>query len=109
MKFLVDQQLPPALVEWLRGRGHEAEHVRNVGLRDAEDPDIWRYAVGAGAAVLTKDEDFASRRSHSASGPQIVWLRIGNSTTPQLLGWLGTSWSSIESALKNGRAVIEVR
>lgn len=109
MKFLVDQKLPPALTAWLQARGHEAEHVRNIGLRDAEDPDIWRHAMDVGAVILSKDEDFAARRSHSAGGPQIVWLRIGNSTTPELLAWLTRSWSAVESALKNGRAVIEVR
>lgn len=109
MKFLVDQQLPPALTGWLLARGHEAEHVRNIGLRDADDPDIWRRALDMGAIIISKDEDFAARRSHSADGPQIIWLRIGNSTTPQLLVWLSKSWSAIESALKNGRAVVEVR
>ncbi len=37
MKFLVDAQLPPALVQWLSGEGHEATHVEDEGLLDAED------------------------------------------------------------------------
>lgn len=109
MKFLVDQQLPPALLSWLRARGYDAEHVRDIGLRDAPDGDIWRAALDRGATIITKDADFADRRGAAASGPQVVWLRIGNSTAPELLAWLDKSWSRVESALKNGRAVIEVR
>ena len=109
MKLVIDQQLPPALLGWLDARGHDAEHVRNIGLRDAEDAEIWRYAVGVGAAIVTKDGDFAKERARLALGPTIVWLRIGNSTTPELLNWLDDAWPGIESALRSGMSVIEVR
>lgn len=109
MKFIVDQQLPPALAKWLIGKGHEASHVFYVGLGEADDRDIWDLAVANAAAVLSKDSDFADRRAAAASGPQVIWLRIGNSTAPELFAWLDKSWSRIESALKNGHAVIEVR
>jgi predicted nuclease of predicted toxin-antitoxin system len=78
MKFIVDQQLPPAVGGWLRQRGHEAEHVRDMGLRDAPDEEIWRRAVSDGATILSKDEDFASRRNSVTAGPCIIWLRCGN-------------------------------
>jgi predicted nuclease of predicted toxin-antitoxin system len=44
VKFLVDAQLPPALAAWLREQGHEAQAVREVGLREAHDEVIWAYA-----------------------------------------------------------------
>ena len=53
MKFLVDAQLPPALARWLREAGHEAQAVREVGLREAEDGDIWNHALTIGAVVIT--------------------------------------------------------
>lgn len=61
MTFLVDAQLPPALARWLSGQGHEAHHVEDVGLRDADDGPIWAHALSVGAVILTKDEDFAER------------------------------------------------
>ena len=42
MKFLVDAQLPPALARWLREQGYDAQHVEDLGLRDAEDRVIGR-------------------------------------------------------------------
>jgi predicted nuclease of predicted toxin-antitoxin system len=109
MKFLIDQQLPPTLCAWLRERGHEAEHVRDIGLREAPDSDIWRRAVATGAFILTKDEDFASRRKTVSEGPVIVWLRCGNVSTPALVELLTREWSTIASELDQATPVIEVR
>ena len=61
MRFIIDAQLPPGLVRWLIDAGHEARHLEEVGLREAEDAAIWRYALDHQAVILTKDEDFASR------------------------------------------------
>jgi predicted nuclease of predicted toxin-antitoxin system len=44
VKFLVDAQLPPALALWLCEAGHEAQAVREAGLREAEDGAIWNHA-----------------------------------------------------------------
>ena len=109
MKFLVDAQLPPALVRWLSGLGHEAHHVEDVGLRDADDGPIWAYALSAGAVILTKDEDFAVRAGHDPSCPVIIWLRIGNATNRALLQWLEPRWPQIVTLLDAGHHLIEVR
>ena len=109
MKFIVDQQLPPALVRWLHARGNTAEHVRDIGLRDADDAAIWAHAVAIGALILSKDQDFAERRARVASGPTVVWLRIGNTTTEVLLERLDSAWADVEAALATDASVSEVR
>jgi predicted nuclease of predicted toxin-antitoxin system len=58
LRFLVDVQLPPALARWLRQRGHEADHVREIGLDAFPDRMIAAEAVKRGAAIITKDSDF---------------------------------------------------
>jgi predicted nuclease of predicted toxin-antitoxin system len=35
-------------------------HVREVGLRDADDVIIWEYAKAHGLALVSKDSDFSS-------------------------------------------------
>src|SRR2546422_4567569 len=92
VKFLVDAQLPPALARWLCEQGHEAQHVEDVGLRDADDGPIWAHALGVDAVILTKDEDFAERAARELHGPVIVWLRVGNATNRALLQWLWSRW-----------------
>ena len=76
MRFLVDAQLPVALARWLVGRGHEAQHVTSLKMSDASDSVIWNCAIDLDAIVITKDEDFALRRSFAKSGPVIVWVRL---------------------------------
>lgn len=62
MKFLIDAQLPPALVGWPREREHEAKHVSDVDLLAATDAAIARYAEANACVLVTKDEDFAALR-----------------------------------------------
>ena len=84
MKFLIDAQLPPALAQWLREAGHEARAAREVGLREAEDSAIWRHAQAQNLVIFSKDEDFARRAQTGATGPVIVWLRVGNTSNAAL-------------------------
>ncbi len=109
MRFLVDAQLPPALAAWLRSQGLDAEHVEDVGLRNAEDLPIWKYAQSAGAIILSKDEDFAERVMRDPQGPSVVWLRIGNTTNRALLEWLESRWPNIVSLLSLDHRLVEVR
>ena len=106
MKFVIDQQLPATLARWFEDRGFEAVHVRDLGMRAAPDPAIWRYAVEHAACVVTKDEDFAIRRAQT-SGPQILWLRVGNATNRVLRAHLDALWPDVVRCLENGEPVVE--
>ena len=72
MRFLIDAQLPPALVRLIRDTGHECEHVADILMRDADDSPIWNYAVEHDAAIITKDEDFAYLKAVRSGGPRFV-------------------------------------
>lgn len=108
MKFLVDAQLPPALARWLREAGHEAEHVEDVGLREANDGAIWARALQSGAVIVTKDEDFAARSAQAATAPVIVWLRISNTTNRALQTWIVPRLPGIAGLLAQGSRLVEV-
>ena len=108
MKFIVDAQLPPALARLLRESGCDAFAVREIGLREANDAEIWRYAVQQQAAIVTKDEDFAERSLYSRDQPVIVWLRIGNTSNQALLRWFVPLWPEIMRRIELGDRLIEV-
>lgn len=108
MRFVVDAQLPPALARMLSGKGFEAEHVADINLGNAEDRAIWDYALKTGAAILTKDEDFATRIALDPSGPPIVWIRVGNTSRQALLRWIEPLLPAIEKALAANEKLIEV-
>lgn len=109
MRFLVDAQLPPALAQWLKERGHDAVAARDAGLRTAKDSAVWAYALQAASVVVTKDEDFAVRVLQAGSGPQVVWLRIGNCTNPTLFAWLEPLLPGIIQRLQAGDRLVEVK
>src|ERR1035438_9861502 len=110
MRFLVDAQLPPGLASFLTAHGcDEAKAARDVGLRQAEDNAIWSFASAGKWIVVTKDEDFAERGLRASSGPQVLWLRIGNSTNRVLFAWLEPLLPAALRDLQAGHRLVELK
>ena len=61
----------------------------------------------AGAAIVTKDEDFAQRKGLTENGPAVVWIRLPNTRRRELLSWFETALPDILSALERGETLIE--
>lgn len=108
MNFIVDAQLPLALADWLKARGHEADHVHDLLTVDAPDQTIWTMAQDQGRIIITKDRDFAIWATDRRSGPQVVWVRLGNATRRALLDWLEPKWPAIEQRLSEDVHLVEV-
>ena len=58
---------------------------------------------------MSKDEDFAEWVRRGRPGPEVVWLRIGNSTRHELLAWIAPRWPSVMARLQEGARLVEVR
>ena len=78
MKLLFDQNLSPRLPRLLADIYAGSAHVREVGLREADDIVIWEYAKANGFAIVSKDSDFQQRSLLYGSPPKFIWLRVGN-------------------------------
>jgi predicted nuclease of predicted toxin-antitoxin system len=78
MKLLFDQNLSPRLIRRLADIYPDSAHVREVGLRDADDSAIWDYAKLNGFALVSKDSDFQQRSLLYGGPPKFIWLRVGN-------------------------------
>lgn len=110
MRFPVDAQLPPVMARWLEEAGHQAEHLEDVGLSNADDGVVWEQALRVGAVIVTKDEDFADRSIRAGGGPVIVWLRVGNATNRALRAWLTPRLPGVFEVLGSGHhRLVEVR
>jgi predicted nuclease of predicted toxin-antitoxin system len=81
VKLLFDQNLSPWLPQRLSDVFPGAVHVREVGLKEAEDSALWEYAARHGFAIVTKDADFRQRSFLLGHPPKIVWIRLGNCST----------------------------
>ena len=109
MKFLVDHQLPPVLAEHLRKLGHEARHVRELGLKSEADFAIWNYAALHDLVLISKDLDFFELASRPGESGRLIWVRLGNCRKQVLLDAFERALPAIVKALEEGHRVIEVR
>ena len=76
MKFLLDQNVSPALVGLLADADHLAEHVRDLGMREAPDDVVLAAARDADAVLISADTDFGELLARSnANGPSVILLR----------------------------------
>lgn len=108
IRFLIDAQLPPGLARRLTSRGYPAEHVNRIDLGVATDSDIRRYAVENGSTLVTKDEDFVALANRDTSGPQLIWIRIGNISNDALWRAIDPQLDEIIQALSEGERIVEV-
>jgi hypothetical protein len=62
-RFLVDESVDPAVAEWLRGKGWNAVHAREIGLARHSDEDILAFAHREDRILLTHDAGFLDDRA----------------------------------------------
>jgi predicted nuclease of predicted toxin-antitoxin system len=109
VKFIVVNQLPVALAEYLRKRGFDCQHVLEAGLGDALDSHICRHAKIQERIIISKDEDFFYSAKQREARIKVIWVRLGNCRTSALLAAFERSWPRIESCLKAGDRIVEIR
>jgi predicted nuclease of predicted toxin-antitoxin system len=97
MKLLFDQNLSPRLPHTLSDLYPESAHVREVGLRDATDMEVWEFAKREGFMLVSKDSDFQHRSILYGSPPKFLWLRVGNCPVRRIETLLRTHTSTIHT------------
>jgi predicted nuclease of predicted toxin-antitoxin system len=109
MKIWIDAQLPPTLARWLSEMFDvEATALRELGLRDAQDIEIFNAARAVNAVILTKDSDFVDLACRLGTPPQILWLTCGNVTNRNLQRILMITFPDALEQLRQGEAIVEI-
>ena len=109
MKYLIDNQLPPALARHLQTHGLEASHVAELGMDQATDRDLWQHAASNGFAIVSKDADFLHLSGADPTGPPFVWVRLGNCRKSELLAAFDRVLPQLLLAIAAGDKVVEIR
>ena len=109
MKFLVDNQLPLRLADYLRGRGHECSHVLEEGSDEAGDSDLWVRACGEGSILISKDDDFVILANRPGDTGRLVWVRLGNCRNAALVAAFERVHDDMIRAFEGGQRIIELR
>lgn len=106
----IDAQLSPHLAAWASDQFQiEALSLRQLGLRDSDDYEIFESACAASAVILTKDRDFVDLLAQRGSPPQVVWLRCGNITNAELKTLLLAVLPNTIELLKSGQSLVQIR
>lgn len=102
MKIWIDAQLPPNLAFWLSDTFKvNAKSLKELGLRDAKDSDIFAAARLANVVIMTRDSNFVDLVCRLGSPPQIIWLTCGNVTNRNLRKLLLTTFEDTVKKLQD--------
>jgi predicted nuclease of predicted toxin-antitoxin system len=105
----VDAHLSPAIAKWIAAEiGHASQSVRELGLRNAKDKEIFAAARQANAIVMTKDADFAEMVERLGAPPAVIWLTCGNTGNTALCGLLKTTLPRAIELIRKGDKLVEI-
>src|SRR5437868_3446502 len=107
MRFLIDNALSPALAVLLQEAGHDAIHLRDLGLQHADDEVIFERAAVEDRVLVSADADFGTLLAVASSRqPSVIQFRGEGSRKPEPLArTLLANFPQLVDALDNGSIV----
>ncbi len=102
MIIWLDAHLPPKLASWFEYKFQiKAFALRDLGLRDATDMEIFEKARAENAVIMSKDRDFIELYFRFGAPPKIIILNCGNLTSKYLQEFLNDKVEKIVFILEN--------
>ncbi len=109
MKLLLDQNISFRLVSKIAEFFPETAQVKELGLINATDIEIWEFAKKNGFTIVTFDADFFELSTLLGFPPKIIWLRTGNTRTEDLALLIQKHSNSLHSfLLENEHGCLEI-
>lgn len=72
MKLLFDQNLSWRLPQTLADLFPDSRHIREIGLKESGDINIWDYARSNDYTIVSKDTDFQQRSLLYGYPPKVI-------------------------------------
>jgi predicted nuclease of predicted toxin-antitoxin system len=109
MKLWLDAQLSPEMAFWVTQQFRvETIAVRDVGLRNAKDLEIFRAAKEADVVLMTKDSDFSDLIRRFGAPPRVIWLRCGNTSNKRLRHIFNRTLAATLALIESGETLVEI-
>ena len=106
MKFLVDEALQNLVAYRLVAAGHDATHIRALGMQGAIDDDVLAYAADEQRVLVTADTDFGALRALSGAPVPSLLLRGVGDSTGERFDAIIRSLTVVEHDLASGAIVV---
>lgn len=106
-KFLLDENIPYALINFLKKRGFLVEHLKKIGKGGIKNGDVYRLAEEKKMWIITRDADFQNYYkflSHNICG--IILLKLTMTNTSYLLKIIETFLNKYQDKLFEKHLII---
>jgi len=85
VKLLFDQNISFRIINKIKSKYPEARQVKELGLENSTDIEIWNFAKENNYTIVTFNSDFYDLQLIYGHPPKIIWLRTGNTSTNNLV------------------------
>lgn len=107
MRLLLDMNMPLPAAEWLRAEGHDAVHLRELGVERLADRQIVAYAGAEDRVLITCDLDFGDIvGSNPNPRSSVILLRLRSLRYARLRQRLEVALAQTADALEQGAVVL---
>src|SRR5690348_2222012 len=107
MRLLADAGISPKTVDFLIGLGHEAVHVRTLGLERSPDHILVERAKADGLVIVTFDLDFGDILALGVlDRPSAIILRLDDERADSVNRHLSVVVSECADDLESGALVL---
>ena len=107
MRFLIDNALSFLIADGLRSAGHDVTHVRDYGMQEASDAEIFERAALEDRILISADTDFGTLLAlRNEDRPSVILLRRGPKRPALQLQLLLGAVPVIEEPLREGSIVV---
>lgn len=107
MRFLADMGVSWRVVEHLRGQGYDIIHLRDLGMQELPNGDIFEKAIQEQRIVLTFDLDFGEIISSCSKRiASVILFRLKNTRTDFVISRLEKVLEQSSEALVQGAIVV---
>lgn len=102
--LLFDENLAVRLAAELADLYPDCAHVAERGLAGRPDHAIWEFARTHAFVIVTKGEDFQRLSVLFGAPPKVIWIRLGNCSTADIIRLLRDRRNEINRFLVDGEA-----
>jgi len=100
LSLLFDQNISFRILKNLRVLFPDAVHVREIGLEDTSDLNIWNYAKERNLSIVSFDSDFNDLSNLLGHPPKVLWVRALDQSTSNVERLLQEKFEKISGFLE---------
>ena len=101
MKLLFDQNISFRILSKLIINFPEAKQVRELGIENYTDIEIWKFAKENNYTIVTFDGDFYDLSNLKGFPPKVIWFRFGNTKTDYIADILNSRFIIISDFISS--------